>query len=456
MSLDRQHSIAMELRRLVQLGAPVALTQLGMMSLGVVDMLMVGQLGVHELDAVALGNIWVFGTFVFGMGLVFGLDPIITQAHGAGDGKRVGLALQQGILIAAVASLPQALAWQGTGTVMVLFGQDPELAEAAHRYVTTQTVSIPAFLMFIALRQYLQGRGIVMPSLIVIIIANGFNVIANWALIFGHLGFPALGLEGAAMATAATRLFQLGVLVALVRFARLHEGAWLSWSWRSLHWADILQIVKYGVPVSLQYGLEMWAFQFSTLMAGWLGEAELAAHSIALNMAALAFMLPLGISLGAATRVGNLLGAGKPSAAQQSAFIALGLGGAVMVVSALVFVTLRSVLPGLYTDDAHVIALAATILPIVAAFQLFDGVQVVGGAILRGMGNTVPAAVFNLVGYYILGLPLAAWLVFANDWGVAGLWVGLAIGLAVVAAALVGWISFRGPAKVSVTSEQSL
>lgn len=431
------------------LGGPAAITQLGMMLMGVVDTLMVGRLGVHELDAAALGHVWVFGTVIFGMGVVFGLDPIITQAHGARDGDRVGLTLQQGIVVSLLISVPIALAWLATEPALILLGQEPALAASAHVYVAAQIPSIPAFLGFLVLRQYLQGRGVVMPALIVAAVANGFNVLANWALIFGHLGLPAMGLVGAALATTATRVFMLLGLVILVLWQRLHQGAWVPWSRRALDRRDLGRIFKYGVPVALQVGLETWAFQISTLMAGRLGEVSLAAHIIVINLASLSFMLPLGLSLGAATRVGNLMGAGRPRDAQRAGLVALGMGAAVMTVSALAFVLLRWILPTMYTDAAAVIALGAAILPIAAAFQLFDGIQVVGAGILRGMGSTVPAAVFHLVGFYALALPLGAWLTFGTSLGILGIWWGLALGLALVACALVAWVVWRGPARMS-------
>jgi MATE family multidrug resistance protein len=243
-----------------------------------------------------------------------------------------------------------------------------------------------------------------------------------------------------------TRGFMLVGLVVMVLALRLHEGAWVRWSRRALDLRDIGRIFKLGTPVGVQYALEGWAFQIATLLAGRMDETALAAHTIVLNLSSVAFMVPLGVSLGAATHVGNLIGAGHIARAQRAAHVALALGGLVMILSASTFVVLRWVLPGLYTTDAAVIALAATLLPIGAAFQLFDGVQVVGGGILRGMGTTVPAAVFNLVGYYALALPLAAWLAFDQSLGVVGLWWGLAVGLALVATALVIWVVRRGPA----------
>ncbi len=443
-----------EVRRLVALGGPVALTQLGAMFLGVVDTLMLGQLGVHELDAAALGNVWLWGTMIMGMGLILGLDPIISRAHGAGDGPRAALALQQGLVLAVIAAVPIGATWWLTEPALRLMGQDPELSAQAAVYVWTQAPAIAPFLGYFALRQYLQGRNLVTPALWVMLVANVFNIVANWALIFGHLGLPAMGLRGAAIATSLTRTFTFVGLVGWIWMLGLHQGAWVPWSRRALEREGLREIVGHGGPVAIQYGLEVWAFQVATLMAGWLGEDELAAHTIVLNLASISFMLPLGVSIGGATRVGNLIGAGRAHEAQRSAWIALLLGGGVMLACAGIFVGLRWSLPPLYNSHGPVILLAATLLPVAAAFQLFDGVQVVGGGILRGQGNTVPAAVANLVGYYALGIPLAWLLAFTLGWGIVGVWVALASSLAVVAAILVGWIGLRGPATLAAEAER--
>ncbi len=443
------HSTLGEMRQLVALGGPAAFTQVGLMLMGVVNTIMVGRLGVHELDAASLGNVWLYGTILIGMGLMFGLDPILAQAHGARDGERVGVTLQQGLVLALITSVPLALAWLVTEPVLVLLGQRPALAAAAHDFLAVQIPSIPAFLAFGVLRQYLQSRGVVMPAVWLVVLGNCFNVLGNWVLIFGNLGFPALGLVGAGVATAATRVFMLAAMLAVILLARLHEGAWVPWSRRALHGRDLARVVKYGLPVAVQLGLETWAFQVATLIAGRLGETQLAAHTIVLNLASLSFMMPMGLSIGAAVRVGNLIGAGERERAQHAAHVALGLGAAVMLLSAGAFVGLRWLLPALYTDELAVITTAASILPIAAAFQLFDGVQVVGGGILRGTGKTVPAAVFNLVGYYVLALPLAAWLTFPAGLGLTGIWWGLVLGLAVVATALVLWVVRYGPARTT-------
>lgn len=438
-----------EVRRLADLSIPAALTQLGWMMLGIVDTAMVGHLGVVELDAAALGNIWTFGTLIFGMGIVFGMDPIVAQAHGARDSDRVSVTLQRGLIVATALGIPITAAWLWTEPVLIAMGQDPVLAAGAQTYVQVQLPSVIPFLAFTAVRQYLQGQGIVAPALYATIVANLFNVAANWALIYGHLGFSPMGLRGAGLATGATRLMLLLLLVVWVWRRHLRPVLTTRTEHRVWSWPGVREILGHGVPVGIQYGLEGWAFQIATLLAGRLGELSLAAHVIVLNLASLAFMVPLGVSIGAATRVGNLVGAGESRAAQRSAMISLGMGAAVMAGSAILFLVARFALPGLFTDDAPTIAAAAGILPIAAAFALFDGTQVVGGGILRGMGRTRPAALFNIVAFYALGLPAAWGLAFSLGWGLPGLWWGLCLGLMAVAAALVAYLWRRGPATVT-------
>lgn len=443
-----------ELRALLRLGLPVAGTQLGMMLLGVVDTMMVGRLGTTALDAAALGSLWVWGTLVFGIGLVFGMDPIVSQAHGAGQPRRVALTLHRGLIVTALATPLLAATWWWTGPSLELLGQKASLASAAAEYVEIQIFSLWPMLAFFVVRQYLQGRGIVAPALIAVLVANVFNVAANWVLIFGHWGMPAMGVRGAGLATGLTKVVLLLSLVAWTYFGGLYRGAWVRPSRAMFDLKGLAEIVRHGVPVGLQYGLETWAFQFTTLLAGILGDAELAAHVIVLNLASLTFMVPMGLSQAAATRIGNLVGAGQAELAKRSTTIALSLGAGVMVLSALTFVTLRHVLPQLYTADTTVIALAAGILPIAAAFQLFDGTQAVGGGVLRGVGATRPAAIFNFVGFYLLALPLA---IVASHWGgmgLQGLWWGLCIGLAAVATALVWWIRTRASFEPSPTGHQ--
>jgi MATE family multidrug resistance protein len=435
-----------EFRRLTSLAVPVAATQLSGMLMGFVDTVMVGRVSVEAIAAASLANVWSFGTLLFANGVIFGIDPIVAQAHGAGDGPRAGLALQRGVVLALLLSVPVGLLWGVTKSFLLLVGQEPELARMAHVYTVVKIPSVPFFLVYSALRQYLQGRELVRPALWVILIANAFNAFFNWILIFGQFGLPALGLTGAGIATTLTRILAFAGLILFVRGFGLHREAWTPWSRDSLR--GIGSVVRVGLPISVQLCTEIWAFSACALLAGRLGAESLAAHTIALNLAALAFMMPQGISQGATTRVGNLIGAGRPGQAQRAAWLAIALGAGIMTLSASAFVGLRELLPRIYTEDLPVIRLCASILPIAAAFQVFDGTQVVGCGVLRGMGRTRPAAVANLIGYWLLGLPLGAWLGLVRGGGLEGIWWGLCFGLAVVAGLLVAWVRYRGPARM--------
>jgi multidrug resistance protein, MATE family len=440
-------------RKLFTIAGPVVLTQLGMMGFGVVDILMLGRVGVAELDAAALGNLWLWGTMIFGIGVVFGLDPIIAQAIGRGDGDAAGLALQRGLVLGLVLSIPLVASAWAAEEVLLRFGQDPELAAAAESYLTVQAWSVLPLLWFYALRQYLQAREIVAPALWVTLAANLANIAGNELLIFpielDAIGWasPGLGLRGAGLASAITRaLLALGLLGWTLAGGHL-RGAWPGWSRAAWSRAGLAELLRFGVPVGLQYTLEVWAFQISTLLAGELGRNQLAAHTIAINLASVTFMVPLGISFSASTVIGSLVGAGRRDEAQRTAWLALALGGGVMVISAAVLITSRAWLPNLYTDEPEVLLLAAAILPIAGAFQLFDGLQVVGGGILRATGDTLPAALFNGLAYYGVALPLAAYLVLVAGYGLPAIWWSMALGLALVAGTLLVWVRVRGPGK---------
>ncbi len=436
-----------ELRRLVALAVPVMGAQVGVMTMGLVDTMMVGRISVEALAAASIANAWVYGWLLFGQGLIQGIDPLITQAHGAGRSDHLALTAQRGAAMALLVALPISLLFTQADLALRALGQDPALAGAAARYVQVQIPSVPCFLLFIAMRQYLQGRGLMRPALWITVLANLANAAANYLLIFGAGPIPAFGLVGAGIATGLTRAFMMFGLFTWILYFGLHRDAWVAFSWKVISPASIAGIFRFGFPVAIQQSLEIWAFSAAALIAGLLGPTELAAHTIVLNMAALAFMMPLGISQGTVTRVGHLLGARRPLEAQRSAWIAISMGGGVMCISACAFVLGRSVIATLYTADPGAIAATATIFPIAAAFQLFDGVQAVGCGVLRGVGHTRPAAIFNLIGYWVVGLPVGFWLAVRAGLGLPGLWWSLCLGLFLVAAALVTWIARFGPAR---------
>ncbi|MBM3991679.1 MAG: MATE family efflux transporter [Planctomycetes bacterium] len=443
-----------EARVLLALAWPIILTQLSMMSLGVVDLMMVGRYGVDAVAAVALGNICKVGTGMVAMGLVLGIDPFLSQAQGARDTRALALGLQRGIVIALLAAVPVAALWMWVEDFLVLLRQDAAVAAIAHDYVIAQLPSIPLFLIFTAQRQYLQARGILRPALIVALMGNALNVALNWVLIFGHMGCPELGAVGSGIATSIVQCSMPLILWLLMRRGRVCEQAWIPWSRAALDPAALRAILAVGVPIGLHFAAEIWGFHIAGLWAGWLGKHELAANSVVLNLASISFMLPLGVGLATATRVGNLVGLARARDAQVAAWSALGLGAGLMALCAATFLLAGEPLVASYTDDPAVLALAMATLPIAAAFQLFDGLQVVAAGVLRGIGRTTPTALANLLGYYALGLPLGYHLAFARGLGLVGIWWGVACGLAVVAASLVGWVAIRGPATARAIVER--
>jgi len=442
-----------ELARLTRLAWPIVGAQVGNMALGMVDTLFLGRVGVDALAAASIGNAYLYGTLLVGQGLVLGMDPLVTQAHGAGDGRAAGLALQRGLVVSALVTAVVSLLFLLTRPVLVLLGQDPTLAEGAGRYIGVQIPTIGAFYGYLALRSYLQGREIVRPALVAMLLANGTNVVFNWALVFGHLGAPALGLVGSGLATGLSRVVLFATLIVLVRRGGLLERTFPPWSRGAFDGRALRRILALGFPIGMQMGLEVWAFSVATLLAGHLGATAVAAHTITLNMAAFSFMMPLGVGQAACTRVGNLIGARRFREADEAAWVAIGLGASIMAAWALVFVTGRGVLPRLYTPAEDVVALAAATLPIAAAFQIFDGTQVVAAGVLRGMGSTRPAAWLNFVGYWLIALPLAFALVTFAGAGLAGIWWSLCLALLLVAVGLVAWIRVRGPGRLGVPAE---
>lgn len=435
-----KRSAAAEARTLFAISAPLSLAQVGHMAMGVVDTLMVAQLGVTDLAAVAVSSTWVWSSGSLAQGIVQGMDPLVSQAHGARDGEAVALAFQRGLVVAVAVSIPLMALWLATEPALVLFGQDPEVARKAGQYMFARLPSALGFLIFAAMRQYLAGRGITRPAMWVMLAGNFVNAGLNWVLIFGHLGAPPLGVVGAGLATAATNLLLPIALFGLIRAARLHEGAWRAWDRRVFSPRGLAHFVSLGLPVGIQLALEANAFTIAVLIVGSLGVAELAAHQIVMNMASFTFMFPLGVAIGAGARAGNLIGARDAEGLRLACKTALAMGGGVMALAAVAMVVFRDALARFYLADPEVVAIAGALLPIAGAFQIFDGLQVVGGGLMRGMGRPQAGAFANAMAFYLVGLPLAWFLAFRTQLGIRGVWWGLAAGLFSVATIVCVWV----------------
>ncbi len=437
--------VGREISRLLRLAVPISLANLGMMAMGAVDQVLIGHYGTRELAAVGIANPWIFGTIMFANGILLGLDPIIARAHGEENGERSARAFQAGVVLALALSIPVALLWWFTEPVLLAIGQEPDLAALAATFVRAQIPSIPFFLGSTALSRYLQNREHVRQTVVVTLVANAVNALGAWALIYGHLGAPSLGVLGAGLATNGTRIASTLTLVAWTRAFRLHAGAWVPWSRLAFAPRAQWEILRFGIPIAFQTCTEMWAFGMSSFIAGPLGASQLAAHQVVMLFASITFMIPLGISQAVTIRAGNLIGAGRAEAAARTGWLGIAGGAAFMALAATTFVLGRNLLPRLSTDDAAVIAAAAAILPIAGAFEIFDGTQAAACGMLRGMGRPLPATIMNLIGYWGIALPVGAYLALYTPLGLRGIWLGLCLGLIVVAVGLVLWLRKNAP-----------
>lgn len=423
-----------ELRALLDLAVPVVLVQVGMMFMGVVDTVMVGHVSAEALAAVALGNLYFFGVVIFAMGALMALDPLVAQAVGANDDPAIARAVQRGLLLALALAIPAMALMPPAGTVLTALGQPATVVPLARDYVLRTIPSVLPFLAFGVLRQALQAMGRMRPVLLTILAANFLNVALNWMLIFGHFGAPALGVSGAAWATSISR-WAMALLLAALGWPLLRRHL-RPWRADSLTLAPLGRMIRLGAPIGGQLQLEYTAFGMTGLLMGRLGVDQMAGHQVALNLASLTYMVPLGVSGAAAVLVGQAVGRDDAHGARRSARASLVTGVAFMAVTAVVFLSIPRALAQLYSSAAPAVAVAATLIPLAGLFQVFDGIQVVAGGILRGLGDTRSPMLINLLGFWGVGIPAGLLLGFPAGMGATGLWWGLVSGLAAVAVIL--------------------
>jgi len=420
-----------ELGPLLALAGPVVAAELGWMAMGVVDTIFVGRLGAEAIGAVSLGNALYFAVAVFGMGLLLGLDTLVSQAYGAGRKGECHDWLIQGTWLGALVCPPAILLLWAVAHYSDRLGLHPAVLAEAKLYLWAAAWGTPALLAYAALRRYLQGMGLVKPIMLALVTANLVNVVADWALIYGRLGLPALGVEGSGWATTASRFYMAGfLLVFAIRHDLRDDGGLLRTS-LAPRFGAMVRMLKLGLPAAFQVTLEVGVFAAVTTLAGTLDPVSLAAHHVALGIASVSFMIPLGLASAGAVRVGQALGRGEPAAAGRAGWLAVMLGAAFMLTAGLVMIAFPRTLSSVFTTDSAVIAKAAGLMVLAAAFQLFDGLQGVSTGAMRGVGDTRTPMVCNLISHWGIGLPLGYLLAFHADLGVFGLWIGLAMGLGV-------------------------
>jgi len=420
-----------ELRATIALAVPVVIVQTGFMAMGVVDTLMVGRLNAAALAAVAIGNLYFFNVTIFGMGTLMALDPIIAQAVGADDHDTIAKSVQRGLLLSlALSVVTVALMAPATGVLRFLH-QPAEIVPDAGHYVQISIIGVAPYFAFIVLRQSLQAMHRVGPIVWTIVVANLSNAFFNWVFVYGHLGSAPHGVVGSAIATTIGRWLMFVMLLVV--------------SWKDLHphlspvrdgltsWPPMRRMLAIGIPIGTQMALESSAFGAIGLLMGLISTVAVAAHQIAITLAAFTFMVPLGVGSAAAVRVGHAIGAGDEPRAKAAVRAAYLCGVGFMTITAGVFLLLPVLLAKAFTADAHVIAVAAVLIPIAGFFQVFDGGQAVGAGVLRGAGDTTAPLVTMLGAYWLVGVPVSWWLGFHTTLGASGLWWGFVISLAGVA-----------------------
>ncbi|MDH3734464.1 MAG: MATE family efflux transporter [Gemmatimonadota bacterium] len=421
---------AQDLEELVRLAIPVALVQVGIMAMGLVDTVMVGRVSSVDLAAVAVGNLYFFGVAVFGMGVLFALDPIFSQAVGADDDAAMARGVQRGGVLAAGLSVLAMLLMVPVGPLLEAARQPLEVIPVAAGYTHGLILGVFPFYGFVVLRQSLQAMGRIRPIVLVVLAANVLNAVLNWMFIFGNAGLPAMGAVGSAWATTASRWFLMFAL--LVVAWPLLSRALSPLRRDALARRPLERILRLGAPVGVQQLLEFGVFGAAGLLMGLMGAVALASHQVALQLAALTFMVPLGVAQATSVLVGRAVGRGETHAARRATGAGVVIGVGFMTLTAVIFLTIPELLARGFSNDALVVATAAVLFPVAGVFQIFDGLQVVTAGALRGVGDTRVPMLMSLVGFWFVGLPVSTWLAFGRGAGPVGIWWGLAIGLGVV------------------------
>lgn len=422
-----------EFGRLVRLAAPLVLAQLAQNGLSFVDTVMVGRLGPGALAAMALGATTFFTTSIITSSVLFAVGPLVAQAIGGGRREEAGQVASQALWLALLFSVPGMVIFNTIGPLLGGLGLEPETARLASGYLRAISFGFPFYLLFQALRGFLEGNGDARPIMGIAFLGVVLNIALCEVLIFGHLGFPALGVVGTGFATGTVYFVMFGLALLLV--THRYPDLRLLGGMRTFRPALIRELVRVGWPIGFTTGLEVGLFSASALLMGRFGDDTLAAHQVAMQSASMTFMIPLGMAIATGVLVGQAAGRGDEAAVRRMGFMGIGVAMGVMTLTAALFHFAPAVVIGLYADISNpangpMMAMAVSFLSIAAVFQLFDGVQVTAVGALRGLKDTRVPALYTLVSYWLVGMPLGLLLAFRMGVGARGLWFGMVAGLA--------------------------
>ena len=423
-----------ELRPTIRLALPLVLAEIGWMSMGIVDTVMVGHLpdSARAIGSVAISSNLFNVLAFFGYGLLIGLDTLVAQAFGAGKLEDCHRSLINGIYLSIVMTPFLMLPVWFFDPLLRRLRIEPQVAALAVPYMKALAFGLFPLLLYFAVRRCLQAMNMAQPIAFALVSANLINAFFNWVLIYGKWGFPEMGVVGSGWSTAISRVYLAAVLVSyLLWYDRRHRTELLKTP-VNIDFVRIRRLISLGLPAAVQITLEISVFALATALIGRLGAVALATHQIALNTVAFTYMVPLGISSAAAVRVGHAIGRGKPTSAGDAGYTAIFLGAAFMTLAAIALLVFPRWIALMYTPDETVIRSTALLLVAGAAFQLFDGIQTVATGALRGAGDTRTPMICHFTAYWIIGLPLGAWLCFVRNWGAFGIWSGLSLALILI------------------------
>ena len=434
-------TVRRELGPTLSLALPITVGQVSQMLIGLTDTAFIGRLGAIPLAAAAFTQ-GVFGMFyVVCVGLLSGPGVFASRDHGAGNEASCASWLRHGRVLALLVALSAFGMLALASTQFERLGQPPEVIAIVRPFYLLVAASLVPALTFQVQRQFAESVGRAWGPMIIIVFDVGLNAVFNWVLVFGHLGFPRLGLIGSGCATLLARLFAVLAIALWLRFSR-EFGALRRAPGSGWERARFVRLLRLGVPAGVMLLFETGAFSASALMMGWLGAVPLAAHQVALSCAALTFMVPLGLSHAVSLRISRARGEGRTEALRAIGVGALLAGLMAMLSFAGLFTVAGGLITRTFTAVPAVSALAAQLLVVAAVFQVFDGAQVIGVGALRGLTDVRVPAALTFAAYWLLSLPLGYWLAFHTDLGPRGLWLGLAAGLAAAAVSLV-WRFFH-------------
>ena len=443
--------VRQQLRPVLQLALPLVAAEIGWMSMGLVDTMMVGRLpdAPVAMGSVALAQI-LYSSLVFGVGgVLLGLDTVISQAHGAGDMRAAHRWLVHGLVLACAVAAALMGIFAVAPLAMHRMSADPAVNGGAIRTLRALNFGVLPLLLYFTLRRYLQAFNHVRVIAAALLSANAINLLFNWLLIYGHrwtmhigagtvhVGWSPLGVAGSGLATSLARTYQAVFLGAAVWLLdRRHAYGLHSVSLR-VEWGRVRHLLALGVPIGATVLVEISIFAIVTFLVARLGAVSLAGHEIALNCVSFTFMIPMGISAAASVRVGQAIGRGDPVAARAAGWAALALAAAAMVFSAILYLAVPHLLARAFTPDPAVIAASVAIFAIAPFFQIFDGLQITAIGALRGLGDTYSGLVTHMGCYGCIGIPLALYLGFGRHLGAPGLWIGLCCAVTIAGSLLV-------------------